>query len=241
MTSLAPRFFRWHRWLGYVVALQVLVWIASGVVFAWLPFDGWVKGNDHVAKPRLELPADWAQRLAAGLGDARGVSAVQAVATAQGPAFKLRGPGGDRVVDIDGRALPRPDAAAARRWATALYKGGTAAASVVALPEAPARLGIVREVPARRPVLRVSFDDALGTRIYIDATSGELLAVRNEAWVWYDFLFRLHVMDYLGGTDFNNNLLRLATPLALALVATGGVLLVLALRRTWRRRRQTAR
>lgn len=30
----SARFFRWHRWLGYAVALQVLAWVLGGVVFA---------------------------------------------------------------------------------------------------------------------------------------------------------------------------------------------------------------
>ena len=44
-------------------------------------------------------------------------------------------------------------------------------------------------------------------------------------------------MDYAGGDDFNNNLLRLAVLAGLALVLTGAVLLVLALRRALRARR----
>ena len=67
--------------------------------------------------------------------------------------------------------------------------------------------------------------------------SGELLTLPNDAWVIYDFFWRLHIMDYAGGEDFNNNLLRGASLAAIALVLTGLTLTALALRRTWRRRR----
>lgn len=235
--TLSARFFRWHRWLGYLVALQVLAWVAGGAVFAWLPFQGWVKGQDHVAKPVAGLPPGWAQRLAAAVGADQAVQSVQSVATAGGPAWKLRLAGGDRWLDADGRELAPPDAAAVGRFARSLYKGPARQLDVQQLAEVPARLGLVRELAAARPVWRAAFDDALQTRLYIDSRSGELLAVRNEAWVWYDFFWRLHVMDYGGGEDFNNPLLRAASPLALGLVLTGLVMLVLALRRAWRHRR----
>ncbi|MFO1326396.1 MAG: PepSY domain-containing protein [Rubrivivax sp.] len=239
--SLASRFFRWHRWLGYLVALQVLTWVAGGTLFAWLPFQGWVKSADHVRKPQAEWPAGWAQRLAAGLPADLAASGVQAVATAAGPALRVKSAGGERWFDADGRELAPPDEAAVARFAASLYQGPGRLAALQRLEHVPPRLGIVHELHARAPVWLARFDDPWQTRLYLDARSGELLAARNEAWVWYDFFWRLHVMDYGGGEDFNNPLLRTAAPLALALVLTGAVLLTLALRRAWRtRRRQPA-
>ena len=77
----------------------------------------------------------------------------------------------------------------------------------------------------------------MGTRLYFAGRSGELLAVRNDAWVVYDFFWRLHLMDYAGGEDFNNTLLRVSAVAVIGLVITGLVLSALALRRSWRRRR----
>ena len=236
--ALAPRFFRWHRWAGYLVALQVLAWVLGGLLFAWLPFQAWVKVGDQVLKPQQQLPADWAQRLAAGLPAAQALQSVHSVATAAGPAFRLRGASGERWVDSDGQPLAPPDAASVSRFAASLYRGSGQLQQVQRLDEVPARLGLVHEIARGRAVWRASFDDGLQTRIYVDARSGELLAARNEAWVWYDFFFRLHVMDYSDGEDFNNPLLRGAALLALALVLTGLVLMTLALRRRWRQRRR---
>jgi hypothetical protein len=234
--TLASRFFRWHRWIGYVVALQVLAWMLGGVLFAWLPFQGWVKSADAVAKPGLALPADWAAVLAAELAGQPPPLAVQAVATASGPAWRLRHAAGDQWRSARGGELPAPDAAAVERFAASLYKGDGRLQAVQRLAESPLRLGIVREAGERRDLWLARFDDRLQTRLYVDGRSGELLAVRNEAWVVYDFFFRLHVMDYQGGDDFNNPLLRAAATVALGLVLTGLVLLGLGLRRRWRRR-----
>ena len=239
--TLSARFFRWHRWLGYLVALQVLAWVLGGAVFAWLPFQGWVKGHDHVSKPVPAVAPGWAQRLASTLPADEALQSVQSVATARGTAWRLRSPRGERWVNADGRALVPPDAASVAAFATSLYKGPGRLAGVETLQTVPTRLGLVQELASAQPVWRARFDDAWQTRLYIDSRSGELLAVRNEAWVWYDFFWRLHVMDYGGGEDFNNPLLRAASPLALSLVLTGLVMLALALRRAWRHRQHQRR
>ena len=238
--SLAARFFHWHRWAGYLVALQVLAWMLGGLVFAWLPFQPWVKGGDVLVKPQQALPAEWPGALA-GLKPEHGpLLAVQSVATAAGPALKLRYAKSEQLLSAAGGELPVPDAEAIGRYARTLYKGPGPLAAVERLTQAPRRLGIVRELGERKDAWQVRFDDDLSTRLYFDVRSGEFLTVRNEAWVVYDFFWRLHVMDYEGGEDFNNSLLRAASIAAVALLATGLTLMVLALRRAWRRRRRAA-
>jgi hypothetical protein len=233
--ALAAKFFRWHRWLGYAVALQVLAWLLGGLLFAWVPFKAWVKGGDAVAKVQQPLPAGWAQAL--GTTVLRGpVLSVQSVATAAGPALRLRGAAGDQWLAAAGGELPAPSAESIAQFARSLYRGSGVLAAVQRLPEAPTRLAMVQEVAGRQDLWLARFDDGLQTRLYFDGRSGELLAVRNEAWVLYDFFWRLHVMDYAEGEDFNNTLLRICATLAMGLVLTGLVLTTLALRRAWRRR-----
>jgi hypothetical protein len=113
--------------------------------------------------------------------------------------------------------------------------------SVERLASVPPQLGIVAETGGRGDLWRVQFGDSLGTRIYLKGSTGEFVAVRNEAWVWYDFFWRLHIMDYAGGEDFNGTLLRVASLLAIGLVLAGAVLALLALRRRWRSWRRPAR
>ena len=234
--SLAARFFRWHRWVGYLIAVQVLTWVLGGLLFAWLPFQAWVKGGDVLVKPQQPLPADWPRTLT-GLPSERGaLLSLHSVATASGPALRLRYAKGEHWLSAAGGELQPPDAEAIGRYARTLYKGPGPLAAVERLNQAPRRLGIVRELGERKDAWQARFDDGLRTRLYFDTRSGEFLTVRNEAWVIYDFFWRLHVMDYEGGEDFNNTLLRVASIAAVALVLTGLVLTTLALRRSWRRR-----
>jgi uncharacterized iron-regulated membrane protein len=123
-----------------------------------------------------------------------------------------------------------------RGFAARLYRGSGRLVAVEQLQQPPRHLGIVREAGMRRGLWVARFDDGLATRLYVDGISGELVAARSDAWVIYDFFWRLHVMDYAEGEDFNNSLLRTASLVALALVLTGSTLLAFSLRRRWRRR-----
>ncbi|MEJ6004782.1 hypothetical protein WG899_04430 [Paucibacter sp. AS339] len=231
----SPFLFRWHRWLGYLVALQVLAWIVGGLLFSWMPFQAWVKGGDVLNKPHQVWPSQWAQSLPAMPSDKGHLLGMQSVATAHGPALKLHFAEGDWLLGADGKALPLADTAAIEAFARSLYKGEGALSGVSRIEQVPTRLGLVHELGEKRDLWLAQFDDRFKTRFYFDGRSGEFLTVRNEAWVLYDFFWRLHLMDYRGGEDFNNSLLRAAAAAALLLVASGLALSALALRRAWRR------
>ena len=216
--SLSATTFRVHRWLGWLVGVQVLIWVTGGVVFSLLPFQAWVKGGDTVKPPTVVLPA------------------IVAVATPQGPALRLTYIGGPEpvIVPADGSAWAPPDEAALRRFAAGLYRGQAALTTLERVAKVPPRLGIVAETGGRGDLWRAQFDDALATRIYLNGRTGEFVTSRNEAWVWYDFFWRLHIMDYAEGENFNGTLLRGASIVAWGLVIAGAVLAVLAIRRRWR-------
>jgi uncharacterized iron-regulated membrane protein len=82
----------------------------------------------------------------------------------------------------------------------------------------------------------VALGDAAGTVVYVDASTGDVTARRNDRWRTYDFFWSLHIMDYRGREDFNHWLIRAAALLAMATVASGIVLLALRAAR-WVRRR----
>jgi uncharacterized iron-regulated membrane protein len=77
--------------------------------------------------------------------------------------------------------------------------------------------------------------DAANTVVYVDATTGDVTARRNEDWRTYDFFWSLHIMDYRGREDFNHWLIRGAAMLAMGTVLTGTILLVVRASR-WVRR-----
>ncbi|MFN0184034.1 MAG: hypothetical protein ACKVQR_09475 [Aquabacterium sp.] len=217
-----------HRWLAWLIGLQLLAWLVGGVVFAWLPFQPWVKAQDMVGKPVVDLGADWPAQLQAALAASAPAAAVRGVAAvpgADGALWRLTlADGRVHRLRADGRPWTAPEGRDIERYAQALYRGGgRMVGTAERMSTAPARLGIVQEMAGRRDLWRVRFDDTLGTRLYFDGEGGEFLTARTEAWVWYDLLWRLHIMDYTGGDDFNNALLRGAAPLALLMGLAGTV------------------
>lgn len=237
--TLSATTFRIHRWLGWLVGIQVLIWVSGGVVFSIVPFNSLVKGGDTIKPPQVVMPAGWAERVAPGLQSAakRGeVAAVAAVATPRGAALRVSFREGPAPVLVpgDGSEWMPPDEASLRRFASTLYQGTGSLVSVDRLATVPPRLGIVAETGGRTDLWRVQFADALNTRLYFNGQTGEFVTSRNEAWVWYDFFWRLHIMDYTGGEDFNGTLLRLASVTAFGLVLAGALLAALAVRRRWR-------
>ncbi len=216
-----------HKWLALFVGIQVVLWMVGGVVFALVPFDAWVKSGEMVRKapkPSEATPLYPLADIATRHAPLRSIELV-----GQGTQFYYRltdAVGQKKLVNaIDGVPVPAPDEAGIRTLARQVYAGDAAIASVrwITTPE-PRRLGLVDESQGKVNIWQVTFADRFNTRLYF-SPAGEFLRSRNDAWVLYDFFWRLHIMDYGDGEDFNNLFLRILSPLALVLVLSGVVLL----------------
>ncbi len=228
-----------HRILSYVIFAQLSLWILGGLTFAVLPFDSVVKGGAVLAPQTPEaLPDGWTDRLAEQAAVLGGVDGVATVQSSRGPLIELRA--GDRRTWIrpdTGAVAKAPGAEEIGHYAGSLYTGAGSLQGT-RLIEAPEyrMAGLVDEMYGRTGVWQVSFDDRYGTRLYFDRATGRFLTARNDYWVLYDAMWRLHIMDYRGGEDFNNILLRLFTPLALLFAVAGLCLTWTSARRTLARR-----
>lgn len=211
-----------HKWIGLIVGVQVLFWIAGGVVMTVLPIEK-VRSEHHVAEAR-PAPLALAELLpAAEAAHHAGVTPVEAQlkATPRGPVWSFKAAEGDPVVVSAATGMPLPplDKAGARRLAAAAYKGEGKPASVRLYDVAPPETG------KSGPLWRVDFDDAEKTSFYLAPTTGELVSRRSNVWRFYDFFWRLHIMDWKDGENFNHPLIVAASLLSLVIVVTGFVLL----------------
>ncbi|WP_390591984.1 hypothetical protein [Simiduia litorea] len=222
-----------HKYLSYFVFAQIFLWVLGGVVFATVPFTSLVKGGDFVALPAS--PALTEEGLALVFNSllvSEAPTSVQAIASAQGPLMKVTYADEQRWISASG-PVGVADALQVRAFAEALYRGETQLQDVRWVAEAePQLFGLVDELSGRTGVWQAKFGDA---RLYFSA-QGEYLKVRTNYWVWYDALWRLHIMDYGDGDNFNNTALRIFTWFAFCFVLTGLVLSFYAFRRTlgWR-------
>lgn len=223
-----------HRWVSAAVFVQFTAWTVSGCFFVLVPFSR-VKGTPVVDAHVRAIPDPSVLSIATVLAMAGGSSfpsSVELRGTAEGPVYLVRW--GERVVRLDARTgmvapVERAEAEAAARRD---QPGAPSVRASTLLTTAPVEY---RDKPV--PAWRVALNDPAATAVYVDATTGDVTARRNDTWRVYDFLWSLHIMDYGARDDFHHPLIAVAALLAGATVATGAVLWAARLLR-WRRRKR---
>ena len=219
---------RVHKWLGLLIGVQVVLWLSGGVVMSLIPID-MVRGEDWIKRDVEPLSEHMA-----GFRVPLSQLPVQQVSSAR-PGIRLGQPvwflqladNSQQVVDAaSGVKLPLLDATQAASLARSAHVDAPEVVRVASVERAE---GEVRG--AKLPLWRVELDDRWRSRVYIDATTGRVTAVRNDLWRVYDFFWMLHIMDYGAREDFNNNLLRSAAGVGWFIGLTGIWMLFYSFRR----------
>jgi hypothetical protein len=190
---------RWHIWLGWIVGIPFLLWTVSGLVMVAKPIEE-VRGEELLS-PAPGLPSGLAP-VPPAIGP-RPVSSLKLEQRADGPRWIVTyADGASRLADAaTGRLLPPLGAADAARAVEARYAGAAKTGGVDRIAaDAP-------PIDFRRPIdaWRVTMSD--GTRFYVHAGTGEILAKRTGWWRLYDFMWGLHIMDLQTREDAHNPLL----------------------------------
>lgn len=226
-----------HRIVSYLVFIQVTIWIAGGLTFAVLPFDSVIKSGAVMVPPaRPAFPGHWTQLALAHTNELGSLHGIEAHNSSQGLLLELQGREDSRWIRLsDGTVARKPLATEVESYARTLYQGEGASSPARYLDKPEYRLfGLLDELYGRTGVWQVVFEDGLGTRLYFDGETGRYLTVRNDFWLFYDAMWRLHIMDYRGGEDFNNKLLLVFAVLAIVFAISGFILTLTALRRALR-------
>jgi hypothetical protein len=213
--TIMQRFARWHIWLGWAAAIPLLLWIISGVFMTLRPIEE-VRGGDLRREPAPFAP----QVLVAPKLDA---PVTRLVLVQQGPRAVWAVTGADkaqaRYSADSGAALGPVGVIEARALAELAYAGPAPLTAIRRFNAEAAPLDLRRP----RPSWQASFDD--GTHVYIDADTGEVLALRSQWWQAYDFMWGLHIMDPMGREDTSHWLLWLFGGIALVTSVFGTTLL----------------
>jgi hypothetical protein len=217
---------RTHKWIAWIVGLQALLWMASGLYMTAIDID--TIHGDHLGRPdETYLGVDGFAQVDALLDRYPGATAFRLKRQLGADIVEVRHPGGVALVDArSGAELGVPDEARVRALSTTYYTGNAPIRSVERLEVAPPE---VSNRPV--PLWRVEFADRHETTLYVSASNGDLLAKRHDLWRWFDVMWMLHIMDYQERSDANNGLLRTASVLGLAFAITGTWLLFYSFRR----------
>lgn len=211
---------RWHIWLGWLVGVPIVMWLATGLFMVAKPIEE-VRGNHlrvEVEEAPLVIAGSELATEDAALREMRVVMqdgrAVALLTTLDGAT--------SRVDLASGAPIPSLDAEAARALVAQRIVGGDKVRGVTFFE--------ADEVPFdfRRPmsVWQVALED--GAHIYVGRDTGQIEAVRTTWWRWFDFMWGLHIMDLSEREDTSHPILILFAALGLV----GGLLgLVLMFRR----------
>ncbi|MBT8058820.1 MAG: PepSY domain-containing protein [Gammaproteobacteria bacterium] len=235
-----------HRWLGLLVGVQIIAWMASGLYFSLFPIEE-IRGENltRPAEPpaadqllSLGPPSVLKETLDRHLSPGWALQAATVVRCGDAVCWRISGSEGEnpftRLVSADGsRVLAQLDAGEARRRAADWLRepGEIDAVSWLEGPSAP---GEIRGRPL--PVWRIDFRVPKSLSLYLDPWTGEVLARRTDRWRLFDFFWMLHIMDFEDREDFNHPLLQVAAGLGLV-VALSGIVFWAMTTRLFRRRR----
>jgi len=227
MAMNRARLRRWHVWLGWILAIPMLMWTVSGIVMVAKPIEE-VRGNHLMADAKpMRLAAPMIPPRLEGVP----LTSLSLQPRAGGPRWVVTlEDGTTRLADpATGELMPRLSAADAVREVMARYTGQATVASVTRTdPEKP-------PLDLRRPVAswQVRMDD--GTHFYVDIGSGEVVARRTRWWRFYDFMWGLHIMDPATREDTHNPFVIGFGVVAILMTLLAMVLLPLTTRRNRRR------
>ena len=213
--TLMQKFARWHIWLGWAAAVPLVLWTLSGVFMTLRPIDE-VRGED-LRRP----PAPFASQVL--VPPHLTAPVIKLALVQEGQRAVWVSTGADKVqrrYSADsGAALGPVEVMEARALAEAAFAG-------------PAKLTAIKRFAADQPPLdlrrpRPSWQGTFadGTHLYIDADTGEVLALRTKWWRAYDLMWGLHIMDPVGRENTSHWLLWLFGSIALITSLIGSTLL----------------
>lgn len=211
------RFAKWHIWLGWLVGIPILMWMASGLFMAARPIEE-VRGNHlRIAsdQPAVALPSDVVPEIDQPLKETRAFMqdgrAIMMLIAMDGSITRL---------DWESRTpLPPVDEAGARSIVAEQIVGGSDVTTV--------RLFEANNAPFdfRRPLLvwQVVLDE--GTHVYVGRDTGQIEAVRTRWWRAFDFMWGLHIMDLRSREDTSHPILILFAALGVFASILGCILM----------------
>jgi len=208
-----------HKWLGLIVGLQILIWLATGLYMVVVDLD-FIHGDTLVKNMRESVAVPDTALLSMASLRTRYPDAIQiGLRPVMGKTFYTVVTADKRyLLDAENGAIKSPlNEATARQIATYHFAGDAAVINASLITSNPPM-----EIQTRRlPLWRIDFDDRLKTSFYIDPYNGSLATRRHQYWRIFDFLWMLHIMDYEDRSDAHNLLLITAQASGLTFAITG--------------------
>ncbi|MGP1283808.1 MAG: PepSY domain-containing protein [Parasphingopyxis sp.] len=212
---------KWHIWLGWLAGVPLLLWTISGLFMVARPIEE-VRGTHLRAEaPVIATPANPPvfPRIDSSV---RAVRSVELAQRPSGTQWIVRyADGGGRRASIETGAYLAPQLTSdeAAGIAEAAYAGDAPLAQMQRFDADANPMDLRRG----RPAWQARFGDS--HHVYVDAETGDVLAVRTRFWRAFDFMWGLHIMDLQQREDTSHPILIVSAILALLMTLFGAIIL----------------
>ena len=200
-----------HKYLSILISIQLLLWTISGIYFAFNQIE-LVRGEQYrlpqvfsidLSKINLVLDAAKSVQVARRFGE---------------EILIVRKETETEYLNFEGVALEK----LSREQATSIVSTVTSltplAVEEISEPESGSEYR-GRNLPLFKVITQDQENDEIN--VYVDAISGQVVAIRSEQWRLWDLMWGLHIMDWETRDEINNWLLKLFSVLALISSLTG--------------------
>jgi hypothetical protein len=218
--SVSHQIRRAHKWLTLFAAIQLLLWLGSGVYMVVMDID-FIHGDSLVVVKSEPINTE---KLTLTLDEVLvrypNASQLHLFAVHGVAYYRLTVDGETLLLNaITGQVPALLTQTQAMASAQSYYLGEELPTSATLyLDEPPAEIS-----PRLLPVWQVNFSP-LNTSLYLNASTGALVSKRHDYWRLFDIMWMLHIMDYDTRNDIHNPLLSIMALLAL-LTALAGIAL----------------
>ena len=201
-----------HKYLSLFISIQLLLWTVSGIYFAYNKIE-LVRG-EHLRNQTIE-------ELSFDLKNLPPIQAksIDIIVRLGQPLIKINTMCGISYLNKDGSPASKiklDEAMKIVQNKTSLNP--LSALEIVDVPAGAEYRG--RDLP----LYQVITDHQDNIKVYLDAFSGEIVAIRSSSWRVWDFLWGLHIMDYIDRDNINNILIKIFSILALISSLSGVIL-----------------
>ena len=200
-----------HRYLSILISIQLLLWTISGIYFAFNQIE-LVRGEQY------RLPQVFSVDLNKINVVLDSVKSIQVARRIGEEILIVRKEAGTEYLNLEGDALEKLSGEQAANIVSSVTSLTPLSAKEINEPEPGS------EYRGRNlPLYKVATKDQENKQInvYVDAISGQVVAIRSEQWRLWDLMWGLHIMDWETRDEINNWLLKLFSVLALISSLTG--------------------
>ena len=223
---------KYHKWLMLFLSAQFVIWSVTGTYMVFFDID-YIHGDSLVQNHQTKINPDNIQYTVKQLTDKYpSATDINVVKFIDQEVYVFTNKTSNYMVAANSGELLSPlNSRQAINAAKYYYSGEGKVINVELISDNPPFELRARALPA----WRIDFDDFGSPTIYVSAQTGELVGKRHQFWRIFDWMFRLHVMDYDDGADIDNSLLFWLTLFATVAAFCGLLLAYFQLAKTYQR------